>query len=61
MSISRLKTAEKPPPTKATEPPRSLERDEMILLRISCKNSSVRTGKFLIPIKYRNCNFFSVS
>jgi hypothetical protein len=25
------------------------------------KNFSPRTGKFLIPIKYRNCYFFSVS
>ena len=26
-----------------------------------CKNFSQKTGKFLIPIKYRNCYFFSVS
>ena len=25
------------------------------------KNFSPKTGKFLIPIKYRNCYFFSVS
>jgi hypothetical protein len=25
------------------------------------KNISPKTGKFLIPIKYRNCYFFSVS
>src|SRR3954454_1688348 len=25
------------------------------------KNCSPKTGKFPIPIKYRNCNFFSVS
>ena len=25
------------------------------------KNFSQKTGKFLIPIKYRNCYFFSVS
>ena len=28
---------------------------------ISLKIAVARTGKFLIPIKYRNCYFFSVS
>ena len=28
---------------------------------ISLKIAAARTGKFLIPIKYRNCYFFSVS
>jgi hypothetical protein len=33
----------------------------LILFRIILKISVQRTGKFLIPIKYRNCYFFSVS
>ena len=33
----------------------------LILFRIISKISVKMTGKFLIPIKYRNCYFFSVS
>ena len=33
----------------------------LILFRITPKISVIMTGKFLIPIKYRNCYFFSVS
>ena len=53
-------------PTQATDPrqrgPRAGPQKKVFdSFQNHFKNFSQKTGKFLIPIKYRNCYFFSVS